>query len=78
VELNSCCYNDYEHSFYFVGVNGSIQSISEGETQNIINRITEGSDLTIALEKGENKLLLTTDAGSAISSISYRQKYVGV
>jgi photosystem II stability/assembly factor-like uncharacterized protein len=78
VELNSCCYNDYEHSFYFVGVNGSIQSMSEGDTQNIIDRIAEGSDLTIALEKGENKLLLTTDAGSAISSISYRQKYIGV
>ena len=76
--LNSCCYNDYEHTFYFVGVNGSILSMSEGDTQNIIDRIAEGSDLTIALEKGENKLLLTTDAGSAISSISYRQKYIGV
>lgn len=78
VQLNSCCYNDYEHTFYFVGVNGSILSMSEGETQNIIDRIAEGSDLTIALEKGENKLLLTTDAGSAISSITYRQKYLGV
>lgn len=78
VALNSCCYNDYEHTFYFVGVNASILSMSEGDTQNIIDRIAEGSDLTIALEKGENKLLLTTDAGSAISSISYRQKYIGV
>ena len=52
--------------------------MSEGETQNIIDHIAEGSDLTISLEKGENKLLLTTDAGSAISSMSYRQKYIGV
>ena len=78
VQLNSCCYNDYEHTFYFVGINGSILSMSEGETQNIIDHIAEGSDLTISLEKGENKLLLTTDAGSAISSMSYRQKYIGV
>ena len=79
VYSRSCCYSEYEHKFYITGSNNKdIMTLNIEQGQNIINHLTEGSDLTINLEKGRNSLVLTTDSGTVVGHIKFNEKYIGV
>ena len=56
----------------------SIGKIVLETTQNVINKISEDSDIGLNLQVGKNKLMIVRSEGEFSCSISYRQKYIGV
>lgn len=63
----------------FLGCGGTtLQQIKLNVEQNLISKLTQNSDLTMALEKGLNRFAITVADGDALCRISYRQKYLGV
>ena len=63
----------------FLGCGGTtLQQIKLNAEQNLISKLTQNSDLTMALEKGLNRFAITVTDGDALCRISYRQRYVGV
>ena len=58
---------------------GSLDVYSQVEdTENLIDKLSSDSNMNFNLEVGTNELLLTYDDGSAVASIKYRNKYLGV
>ena len=58
---------------------GSLDVYSQVEdTENLIDKLSLDSNMNFNLEVGTNELLLTYDDGSAVASIKYRNKYLGV
>ena len=76
--LVSICYSDDLNLFVTVGASGTIINSDFEQAENIIQNLTENSDMNFNLEVGENKLRLVRDNGSLTSRIKYRQKYIGV
>ena len=60
---------------YFVGFYGAFGNINFLTTDNLISQIT---DISLILSKGNNELILTSDSGFIAAVLTYRQKYVGV
>jgi hypothetical protein len=54
--------------FSFVVTNG----------ENIIDRLTPDSDMTLSLEVGKNDFILSLTGGNATARIAYKQRYIGV
>lgn len=54
--------------FSFVTTNG----------ENIIDRLTPDSDMTLSLEVGKNDFILSLTGGNATARIAYKQRYIGV
>lgn len=54
--------------FSFVVANG----------ENIIDRLTPDSDMTLSLEVGKNDFILSLTGGNATARIAYKQRYIGV
>ena len=48
------------------------------ETDNIISKLSSGSDMNLNLQEGLNQLKLNYNDGSAIAKLVFRQKYLGV
>lgn len=48
------------------------------ETDNIISKLSYGSDMSLNLKEGLNQLKLNYNDGSAIAKLVFRQKYLGV
>ena len=71
-------YSKYSNEFIISGYSGStLHSNIENKT-NIINRLTQDSDMTFNLKKGENNLLIYNTKGVINSKLTYRQRYLGV
>lgn len=63
----------------FLGCGGTtLQQIKLNVEQNLISKLTQNSDLTMALENGLNRFAITVTDGDALCRITYRQKYIGV
>lgn len=60
----------------FVG-NG-IYSFVVANGENIIDRLTPDSDMTLSLEVGKNDFILSLTGGNATARIAYKQRYIGV
>jgi hypothetical protein len=54
--------------FSFVVTNG----------ENINDRLTTDSDMTLLLEVGKNDFILSLTGGNATARIAYKQRYIGV
>ncbi|MBR3197087.1 MAG: phage tail family protein [Methanobrevibacter sp.] len=78
INLLSISYSDDLNLFVAVGRDGTIINSDFEQAENIIQNLTEDSDMNFNLEVGENKLRLVRDNGSLTSRIIYRQKYIGV
>jgi len=50
--------------------------VASGE--NIIDRLTPDSDMTLSLEVGKNDFILSLTGGNATARIAYKQRYIGV
>ena len=50
--------------------------VANGE--NIIDRLTPDSDMTLSLEVGKNDFILSLTGGNATARIAYKQRYIGV
>lgn len=50
--------------------------VTDGE--NIIDRLTPDSDMTLSLEVGKNDFILSLTGGNATARIAYKQRYIGV
>ena len=69
-----------------VGITGNysqgsvVMSYEKENIKNYINNLSEDSDMSLSLVKGENRLKITTDANinNNTNEITYRQKYIGV
>ena len=48
------------------------------ETDNIISKLSYGSDMNLNLQEGLNQLKVNYNDGSAIAKLVFRQKYIGV
>ena len=58
---------------------GSLDVYSQVEdTENLIDKLSSDSNMNFNLEVGTNELLLIYDDGSAVASIKFRNKYLGV
>ena len=68
------CINDI---IYFVGYNG-LGVISLFDSKNVINKISEDSDMNFNLNIGDNRLLVVRSSGEFGCNIIFRQKYIGV
>lgn len=68
------------YSFKFITGNTFLISASDttGETENLINLLSQDSDIGFNFDVGNNKIVYTQIAGKANVTIKYRQKYVGV
>lgn len=63
----------------FLGCGGTtLQQIKLNIEQNLVSKLTQNSDLTMALKKGSNRFAVTATDGDALCRISYRQRYIGV
>lgn len=63
----------------FLGCGGTtLQQIKLNVEQSLISKLTQNSDLTMALEKDLNRFAITVSDGDMLCRISYRQKYIGV
>lgn len=63
----------------FLGCGGTtLQQIKLNVEQNLISKLTQNSDLTMALENGLNRFAITVTDGDALCRITYRQRYIGV
>ena len=61
----------------FVGLSGVFSFVvTSGE--NIIDRLTPDSDMTLSLEVGKNDFILSLTGGNATARIAYKQRYIGV
>ena len=76
--LMSISENTKNINFCIVGTEAKILNSIKVEGENIINDLSNDSDLSLSLESGENELLLTCEEGNVNGVISYRQKYIGV
>ena len=68
------------YSSRFITGNTFLISASDttGETENLINQLSQDSDIGFNLDVGNNKIVYTQVAGKANVTITYRQKYIGV
>lgn len=57
---------------------GAIMVIDNTVNQNIINKLSSKSDLTLGLEKGNNIFIAKSTNGNFVAKVKYRQKYIGV
>ena len=84
VEFEDIRYIQADNTFYLIGRIPTIYyyytyvelKLEKGE--NIINEISNKSDMTLGLEVGENEVRISCDEGFLMGKISYRQKYIGV
>ena len=76
--LMSIAENTKNINFCIVGTEAKILNSIKVEGENIINDLSNDSDLSLSFESGENELLLTCEEGNINGVISYRQKYIGV
>ena len=75
--INSIEYVDFLNSFFVLQSSRNIVSMSQNK-QNIINSISEDSDMNLNLIVGKNLLKITRDSGYANMVLTYKQKYLGV
>lgn len=64
--------------FLFVGNSGSFVTSYFEKNENIIDKLSEDSDMGFSLDIGENIILSTSDEGFISGQLTYRQKYLGV
>lgn len=57
---------------------GAILVIDNTINQNIINKLSSKSDLTLGLKKGNNNFIAKSSNGNFVVKVKYRQKYIGV
>jgi len=84
VEFEDIRYIQSDNTFYLIGRIPTINyyytyvelKLEKGE--NIINEISNKSDMTLGLEVGENEIRISCEEGFLMGKISYRQKYIGV
>ena len=57
---------------------GAIFVIDNVISRNIINKLSNKSDLTLELKKGDNIFLAKSSNGNFVARVKYRQKYIGV
>lgn len=55
-----------------------IYSFIVASGENIIDRLTQDSDMTLSLEVGKNDFILSLTGGNATARIAYKQRYIGV
>lgn len=70
-------YIDFLNSFFILQTSRSICAMRTNEN-NIIDSLTEDSDMNLNLSIGKNLLKITRDSGYANMVLSYKQKYLGV
>lgn len=63
----------------FVGVGYINHFVSQfKDSENLINKLSIDSDMSLNLSIGDNDFLFSTESGKANAKITYRQKYIGV
>ena len=67
----------YGKGKYIAASNSMIFDSLKSPQTNIISKLSNGSDMTFCLDKGENIILFTND-GSESAILYFRQKYIGV
>lgn len=75
--INDIEYVDFLNSFFVLQSSRNIVSMSQNN-QNIINSISEDSDMNLNLIIGKNLLKITRDSGYVNMVLTYKQKYLGV
>lgn len=65
-------------SFLTVGSNGQICRTQTEPNENIIQELSKDSDMSFCLEVGNNIIETSTLLGNSETTVSYRQKYIGV
>lgn len=70
-------YVDFLNSFFVLQSSRNIVSMSQNN-QNIIDSVSEDSDMNLNLSIGKNLLKITRDSGYANMVLTYKQKYLGV
>ena len=65
-----------DRTIYAVGTLDVYSQVED--TENLIDKLSLDSNMNFNLEVGTNELLLTYEDGSAVASIKYRNKYLGV
>ena len=73
--LYSCCFA--EDGFVIGGQAGIIIKSYISSMQNVISELTQTSDMTFNIIKGENKIIFNTENNTK-TLLTYRQKYIGV
>ena len=74
--LRNIIYDDYFDCFFIVG--SAIYGSYFADRENKIDMITEESDMSLNLIKGDNVIRFTSDNGIGNIILSYKQKYLGV
>ena len=75
--IGSICYNDENDTEYFGNSSNIIKEIIDDKT-NVINSISNESDMNFNLSIGQNVLLSRAESGKILTKLKYRQKYIGV
>ena len=67
-----------EHLLEFLIMGGSLIKLIFQKKNNLIQNISNDSNMNLNLEVGDNKMKISKDSGFLTCNILYRQKYIGV
>lgn len=70
-------YSPRDKKYFFMGPYVFVEGVYV-EQENIINKLSNDSDMSFNLVKGENKITLQSENEMFRANITYRQKYIGV
>ena len=78
IPFHSVFFSKKEHCFLLGGEGTLICKTKFNNKENLIEHITDDSDMSLNLEVGENVLRLNYDEGYILCKVTYREKYLGV
>lgn len=78
IPFYSVFFSEKEHCFLLGGEGTLICKTKFTNKENLIEHITDDSDMSLNLEVGENVLRLNYDEGYILCKVTYREKYLGV
>ena len=78
IPFTTVFFSKQKHCFLLGGQGGLICKTKFNNTTNLIEFITDDSDMSLNLEVGENVLRLNYDEGYILCKVTYREKYLGV
>lgn len=76
--VNGCTLNTDTEEMIVGGYFFTILSVIMEKKDNVIQNLSDDSDMNFYLQKGLNRILVTKKSGSLTCRIIYRQKYIGV
>lgn len=78
IPFHSVFFSEKEHCFLLGGEGTLICKTKFNNKENLIEHITDDSDMSLSLDVGENVLRLNYDEGYILAKVTYREKYLGV